>query len=195
MNKRQEQILKAYRSSDDGEFINYYGNYYFKQDVSKSIEQLDYDADKITLAQAALDFNLASQLISNSIKDEKQKELYEKLKETNIDLDETINIELLSDKYTFLGGLLESIVTDIAVQQRLISLSDEKLELFRQLFNKIKSEISNPIPIITKTLRCLGTSPSNCGIEITHFDEHSKEYGKKQKKQLEILVKTIQTEH
>ena len=169
MNKRQEQILKLYQSADDGELIDYYGSPQEMLDVKKSIDQLDYDADKITLAQMALDFKLASKLISDSITDEKQKALYFRLKETNVDLDETINIELLSDRYSFLGDLLDSVTTDIEVQQRLVSLSDEKLELFKQLFDKIKDEVSNPIPIITKSLSRLGTSPHIC----THRDYHA----------------------
>jgi len=131
MNKRQEQIKELYDSAGNGDLINYYGTLQEMLDVKKSIEQLEYDADKITLAQMALDNKLASELISNSITDEKQKKLYFKLKETNVDLDETINVELLSDRYSFLGDLLDSVVTDIEAQQRLVSLSDEKLELFR----------------------------------------------------------------
>ena len=159
MNKRQEQILKLYESADKIDWIDYYSNYTEMPDVKKSINQLDYNSDKITLAQMAYDFKLASQLISKCITDERQKELYFRLKETNIDLDETLNIELLSNRYSFLGDLLEFVITDIEVQQRLISLSDEKLVLFQQLLYKIKDEVSNPIPIITKLLSKLGTSP------------------------------------
>ena len=169
MNKRQEQILKLYQSADGIGWIEYYNIGTEILDVKKSINQLDYDSDKITLAQMAYDFTLASQLIRNSITDERQKELYFKLKETNIDLDETLNIELLSNRYSFLGELLELVVTDIEVQQRLISLSDEKLVLFQQLFYKIKDEVSNPIPIITKLLSRLGTSP----YILTYKDNHS----------------------
>lgn len=159
MNKRQEKILELYKSADDKGTIDYYGTSEWVLNVEDAIEQLDFTSDKITLSQIAYDFELASQLISNSITDEKQKQLYIKLKETNADIDETINIELLSDKYSFLGDLLDSIITDIEVQQRLISLSDERLELFKKLFDKVKDEVSNPIPIITKSLSRLGTSP------------------------------------
>lgn len=159
MNKRQEQILELYNSVDDKGTIDYYGTFEFVLNVEDAIEQLDFISDKITLSQMGYDFELASQLINDSITDEKQKQLYLRLKETNADIDETINIELLSDRYSFLGNLLDSIITDIEVQQRLISLSDERLELFKQLFNKIKDEVSNPIPIITKSLSRLGTSP------------------------------------
>lgn len=159
MNKRQEKIFKLYNSADEKEILDYYGSPESVRNVEDIIEQLDFISDKITLSQMANDFELASKLIHNSITDEKQKQLYLKLKETNADIDETINIELLSDKYSFLGNLLESIITDIEVQQRLISLSAEKLELFKQLFNKVKNEVSNPIPIITNLLRHLGTSP------------------------------------
>lgn len=158
MNKRQEQILKLYQSASEGELKYYYGDSIQTLEVRESIEQLDYDSDRITLAQMANDFKLASELISDSITDEKQKALYDKLKETNVDLDETVNIELLSGRYSFLGDLLELIITDIAVQQRLVSLSDEKLELFKELYDKIKDEVSNPIQIITKTLTQIGTS-------------------------------------
>lgn len=169
MNKRQEQILKLYESADGIGWIEYYNIGTEMLDVKKSINQLDYDSDKITLAQMAYDFKLASLLISNSITDERQKELYFRLKENNIDLDETLNIELLSNRYSFLGDLLDFVVTDIEVQQRLISLSDEKLLLFQQLFYKIKDEVSNPIPIITKLLSRLGTSP----YILTYKDNHS----------------------
>lgn len=159
MNKRQEKILELYNSADDKGTIDYYGTFEFVLNVEDTIEQLDFISDKITLSQMAHDFELAGKLINDSITDKKQKQLYLKLKETNADIDETINIELLSDRYSFLGNLLDSIITDIEVQQRLVSLSDERLELFKQLFNKVKDEVSNPIPIITKSLSRLGTSP------------------------------------
>ena len=159
MNKRQEKILELYNSADDKGTIDYYGTFEFVLDVEDTIEQLGFISDKITLSQMAHDFELAGKLINDSITDKKQKQLYLKLKKTNADIDETINIELLSDRYSFLGNLLDSIITDIEVQQRLVSLSDERLELFKQLFNKIKNEVSNPIPIITKLLSRLGTSP------------------------------------
>lgn len=159
MNKRQEKILELYNSADDKGTIDYYGTFEFVLNVEDTIEQLDFISDKITLSQMAHDFELAGKLINYSITDKKQKQLYLKLKETNADIDETINIELLSDRYSFLGNLLDSIITDIEVQQRLVSLSDERLELFKQLFNKVKDEVSNPIPIITKSLSRLGTSP------------------------------------
>lgn len=159
MNKRQEKILELYNSADDKYTVDYYGTFEFVLNVEDTIEQLDFISDKITLSQMANDFELAGKLINDSITDKKQKQLYLKLKETNADIDETINIELLSDRYSFLGNLLDSIITDIEVQQRLVSLSDERLELFKQLFNKVKDEVSNPIPIITKSLSRLGTSP------------------------------------
>lgn len=159
MNKRQEKILQLYNSADEADIKDYYGDSEISLNIKDSIQQLDYVSDRITLAQMSNDFKLASQLISSSITDDQQNELYSKLKETNIDIDETINIELLSNKYSFLGNVLDSIVTDIEVQQRLVSLSDEKIELFKQLFDKVQRDVSNPIPIITKLLSRLGTSP------------------------------------
>ena len=159
MNDRQEKIRKLYDSAEDKRTIDYYGSFQYVLNVENKINELEFDSDKITLAQMANDFELASKLIETSIKNKQEKDLYLKLKETNVDIDETINIELLSDRYSFLGDLLDSIITDIEVQQRLISLSDEKLELFKQLFDKVKNEVSNTISIITKILSRLGTSP------------------------------------
>lgn len=162
MNKRQEKILELYGAADVIKSVKYYGSSDVMLNVKDRVEQLEYVSDRITLAQMANDFELASQLIGSFITDEQEKELYMQLRETNIDIDETLNIELLSAKYSFLGGLLGSIVTDIEVQQRIISLSDDRLELFKQLFDKIKDEVSNPIPIITSVLKDLGTSPYVC---------------------------------
>lgn len=159
MNNRQEKIKALYNLAEEKRTIDYYGSFQFVLNVENKINELEFNSDKITLAQMANDFELASNLIEISIKNKKEKELYLKLKENNVDIDETINIELLSDRYSFLGNLLDSIITDIEVQQRLISLSDEKLELFKQLFDKVKNEASNTIPIITKLLSRLGTSP------------------------------------
>ena len=159
MNDRQEKIRELYNSAEDKGTIDYYGSFQYVLNVENKINELEFDSDKITLAQMANDFELARKLIETSIKNKQEKDLYLKLKETNVDIDETINIELLSDRYSFLGDLLDSIITDIEVQQRLISLSDEKLELFKQLFDKVKNEVSNTIPIITKILSRLGTSP------------------------------------
>lgn len=171
MNDRQSKIKELFDTAEDKGTIDYYGTFTYVLNVEDKIDQLDFDSDKITLAQMANDFELASKLIASSIKDEKQKQLYLKLKKTNIDIDETINVELLSDRYAFLGEWLDSITTDIEVQQRLISLSDERLELFKLLLDKVKDEVSNPIPIITKSLSRLGTSPYLS----QHFDSNAYE--------------------
>ena len=165
MNERQKKILELYNLADDKDIIDYYGILQIVLNVEDKIENLDFISDKITLSQIANDFELASKLINASITDKKQKQLYFKLKETNVDIDETINIEMLSDKYSFMEDLLDSIITDIAVQQRLISLSDERLDLFKQLFIKVKDEVSNPVPIITKLLTRLGTSLNMSGLK------------------------------
>ncbi len=162
MNKRQEKISELEEAADRIKTVVYYGADDDMKNVKDRIEELEYVSDRITLAQIANDFELASQLIDSFITDEQEKELYMQLRETNVDIDETLNIELLSAKYSFFGGLLGSIVTDIEVQQRIISLSDGRLELFKQLFDKIKDEVSNPIPIITSVLKDLGTSPHIC---------------------------------
>lgn len=115
MNKRQEKISELEETADRIKTVVYYGTDDDKLNVRDRVEQLEYVSDRITLAQIANDFELASQLIGSFITDEQEKELYMQLKETNVDIDETLNIELLSAKYSFLGGLLGSIVTDIEV--------------------------------------------------------------------------------
>lgn len=159
MNSNQKKIDQILKNAKDGELINYYGIWTEKLNVRAELGQLDKVSDQIALLQMANDYEFASKLIDSGLTNEKQREMYNRLKENNSELDETINIELLSDRYAFLGDLLEGVVTDIEVQQRLISLSDERLELFKKLYEKINKEVSNPIPLFTKVLKELGTSP------------------------------------
>jgi len=163
---------------------NYYGDMIeVYDDIDYYVNNLDNIYDKISLAQWANNFKKVEELIKELNLSEEQQELYLKLKDKNIDINETINFEILSPKYSFLGNMLDMITTDRLIQEQILSLSDEMLELFKILYNRLESLSDYNVPYITKILRKIGyvTPESHWMNNFHYYDELNKE--------LETLIK------
>lgn len=144
--------------SDDDVIEEYYGiqiNIY--KDIDKYLDKLSNIYDKIALVQWANNYEKANQLISSIQMSEEQKIKYNKLLSNNADLNETIDLRLLMPKYDFLNDMLDMIVTNKDVQEQILSLSDEKLEIFKSLYSRIKEVEDYKVPQITAILNRMGT--------------------------------------
>ncbi len=160
-NERQKRIDDAYnRAIEVGNWDNQNELFIPIKDVKNEVEQIDNYYDKIVLAQMAYDRQTCQELIKNIKLTENQRKKYLELKSKNTEVDKTLNFEILGDKYSFLDEeMLIMFTREIGIQQRLISLNDERLEIFKMLYKKIMLEVSNPIPIISQVLYSMGTCP------------------------------------
>lgn len=144
--------------SDDDVAEEYYGiQICVYKDIDKYLDKLSNIYDKISLAQWANNYEKASQLISSVPMSEEQKIKYNKLLSNNADLNETIDLRLLTSKYDFLNDMLDVIVTNRDVQEQILSLSDEKLEIFKSLYSRLKEVEDYRVPQITAILNRMGT--------------------------------------
>jgi len=165
MNLRQQKLNEIYNrlmDDDDCEMVEYYGvlgsdDKY--NNIRDYLDQLEYDADKIAIAQWGNDYALVNELYANlKLKPEEKRKL-DALANINDEIKLTLNPEILSSKYDFLSDELDFISTDIHVQQRILGLSDEMLNVFEQLYSKVKSETNYIIPIIDTALKGFTVSP------------------------------------
>lgn len=155
--RRLERIIQEIWKNEKEEITEYYGvqiSTYRHIDIY--LEQLPSIEEKIWLAQRCNNKEKIAELTSQIQLDEYQTKLYEKLKEHNIELDETLNFKLLNPKYEFLGNLLDAMSTDRVVQEQLVSLSDEKLELFKIMYRRLQEVSKYNVPYVSCILRRLG---------------------------------------
>ena len=143
--------------SDEYVIKNYYGiMIHVYNDLDKYLSKIPDIYDKIHIAQFANNFDKVNELIASLKLSDEIRAKYERLLQNNADLNETIDIRILSSKYNFLDDILDMIVTDRIVQEQLLSLSDEKLKLFKILYQRIEQNIDYNIPYITTILNKMG---------------------------------------
>lgn len=155
--RRLERIILEIWENEKEEITEYYGiQISTYRHIDTYLEQLSSIEEKIWLAQRCNNKEKIAELTSQIQLDEYQTKLYEKLKEHNIELDETLNFKLLNPKYEFLGNLLDAMSTDRVVQEQLVSLSDEKLELFKIMYRRLQEVSKYNVPYVSCILRRLG---------------------------------------
>lgn len=155
--RRLERIIEEIWENEKEEVTEYYGiQIPTYRHIDTYLEQLPSIEEKIWLAQRCNNKEKIAELTSQIQLDEYQTKLYEKLKEHNIELDETLNFKLLNPKYEFLGNLLDAMSTDRVVQEQLVSLSDEKLELFKIMYRRLQEVSKYNVPYVSCILRRLG---------------------------------------
>lgn len=163
MNLRQSKILhlkKHISACEKSIEITYYSIKYNEySNIQKYLNLLDNIYDKISLAQWAYNFNDVDNLILNLNMSTEELNKYNKLLSLNIELNKTINFEILTAKYNFLGDMLEMITTDIDIQQQIIGLSNNELKLFKKLYKKLESLTDYKITLIEKMLKTIGNTP------------------------------------
>lgn len=160
MNKSQLKMSKILHdiTHNEKECIDeYYGTMiYVYKDIDKYLIQLDDIRDKIYLAQWCNNYDKVEELISNLSLSEYEKNKYLKLKEKNIEIDETINFKILSEKYSFLDNIMDMITTDLDIQDQILSLSDSRLKLFETMYSKLQTLTDYYNPYITTILQRIG---------------------------------------
>lgn len=154
---KMSKILHDIINNEEEEFEEYYGvvdSVY--RDIDKYLIQFDDIRDKIYIAQWCNNHNKVKELILNLSLTEYEKNKYLKLKEKNIEIDETINFKILSKKYSFLDNIMDMITTDIDIQDQILSLSDSRLKLFEIMYSKLQTLTDYYNPYITTILQRIG---------------------------------------
>ena len=154
---KMSEILHQIINNEDEDSMNYYGvmiNVY--QDIDKYLEQLDDINDKIYLAQWCNNFSKIEELIKEITLPEYEKNKYLELKSKNIEIDETINFKILSEKYQFLDNIIDMITADRDVQDQILSLSDSRLKLFKKMYTRLQELTDYFNPYIVLILRRIG---------------------------------------
>jgi len=143
----------------DEDIVDYYGTYTFKfNDIDAYLDRIDNIYDKISLAQWANNMEKVEELVQKLDLEEAKQQKYLKLKEKNIEIDRTLNFKILDSKYNFLNDMLDYFTTDSAIQEQIISLSDEMLEVFKQIYNRLNDISDYNVPYFNNILRKIGTN-------------------------------------
>ena len=163
---RLNQIEKCFeniKANSRPQEQKYYGESFFsysEEDIKKEFCNLDNNYDKITLAQIANHPFFAKELVNNLKMSIFQNVRLNALKKINKDIFFTLNYELLEDKYKFLWDDMPLLSIDKNVQAQIISLDNNRLIWFKDLYNKIK-EIGGAYPVkyISSILSSIGYCP------------------------------------
>lgn len=151
-------IKKEMIYSDEESVEEYYGiQISVYKDIDKYLSKIPDVYDKIHIAQYANNYKKVNELISSLQLDEETQAKYNSLLQNNADLNETIDIRVLLPKYSFLTDMLDMIVTNRDVQEQLLSLSDDKLELFKSMYQRISENADYKVPYVTALLNRMGT--------------------------------------
>lgn len=115
--------------------IYYYGNDLKNETIiKKALDKLSDINDKITLLQWA-GYTLEAKNLMEALNFSEEK--FQKLKKLNNNLEKTINLKVLDNKYDFLNDILKVITADINLQQKLLSLDDRKLSILQKLCERV----------------------------------------------------------
>ena len=126
------------------------------KDIDKYLNQVDDIKDKIFIAQYCNNYDKVQELISELSLSEYEKNKYLKLREKNIEIDETINFKILSEKYSFLDNIMDMITADSDIQDQILSLSDSRLKLFELMYSKLQTLTDYYNPYVSIILQRLG---------------------------------------
>lgn len=97
------------------------------------IKKLNNPADMFSMATLVKDQEAIKELYNTVKLSDYQIRMIKKLKEKNSELLLTLNPFILEEKYSFLLPLIDEVVLDIHIQDRLTSLDDFELELLKKI--------------------------------------------------------------
>lgn len=140
----------------------YYGELYdvfADEDVLEAFNHLENDVDKVVLSQFCNSYVATSKAIKNLQLTPKQKIKLQLLKKHNAEICDTLNFELLDDKYNFLKDELPLLTIDKSVQLQLVSLDDTRLSWFKKLYEKVCEISSYPASYLSQILSSVGYNP------------------------------------
>ncbi len=148
----------------------YYGEpffVYFSNEIEKQFEYLDNVNDRIILSQLANNKVEVDAIVKGLDLSMKEKARYVALRKNNRELNYTLNFELLKDKYDFLWDEMQLISIDPVVQAQIMSLEDDRLAWFSQLFKHTQTMSTYPAKYVANILSAIGFCP---------FIENDKQY-------------------
>lgn len=148
------QNVPNIKIKQNGEFKNMYQNIY------PYIKNLDIE-EQISMAEWSLDKNLTNTLIKKLNLPFEMQNKYQNLLKENRNLNDTLNFRILNSKYNFLTEDLKYFVTDPDTEERLLSLDDEELLVFKFLYENITKITQNKYSYLDSFLKALGTTPFN----------------------------------
>ena len=142
MNMRLElsNVIDKLIDSEECDIKSYYGIsglVYKSKAIDFYTRCLTDIKDKMFITQWGKNIDKAKEYFKEIKLTEKEKEKYDKLYKNNIELLETLNVKILDSKYDFLSDYLDFIVTDVDVQDQILSLSDARVEIFKRLYKKM----------------------------------------------------------
>lgn len=126
--------------------------------------------DRIAVAQKGYNYDLAVYLFTNLSLSDSEEKLLKIVKADDENYYETLNPEILSDRYSFIHEYLSIIYSDIDFQIELISLNDEELELLKKIYKKLNEEVTYPINYLARILRCITINPFACLQSYSTYD-------------------------
>lgn len=128
------------------------------KDTIKYIKQVENPADKFSLATLAKDKE-AIQLLYDSISlNEYQKNMISKLLKRNNELLLTLNPYILDPKYEFLNPVIDELVIDVFIQDKLLSLNEYEISILKRIVEYAINYGVNPNNIISNIINSIGCS-------------------------------------
>lgn len=154
---KMKRIIHDIFHNEEEQLEDYYGIVVLVyKNIDKYLMQLDDIRDKIYLAQWCNNYDKVEELVSGLSLTAYEKNKYLKLKDKNVEIDETINFKILSEKYSFLDNIMDMLTLDRDIQDQIVSLPDTRLKLFAMLYSKLQTLTDYYNPYITAILQRLG---------------------------------------
>ncbi len=128
------------------------------KDTLKFIEKPINPADKFSLATLSKDTKAVQSLYTSIRLNDYQKSLIKKLQEKNEELLLTLNPYVLDTKYAFLTPVIDELVIDTIIQDKLLSLDDYELSVLKRITEYCIGYGINPNKIISIIIDNIGFS-------------------------------------
>ena len=128
------------------------------EDTLKFIEKAIDPADKFSLATLSKDTKAVQSLYDSISLNDYQKSLIKELLEKNEELLLTLNPYVLDTKYAFLNSVIDELVVDTIIQDKLLSLDDYELSVVKRITEYCIEYGVNPNNIISIIINNIGFS-------------------------------------
>lgn len=173
------------------------------EDTLKFIEKATNPVDKFSLATLSKDTKAIQSLYDTISLNDYQKSLMKELLEKNEELLLTLNPYVLDTKYTFLNPVIDELVVDRIIQDKLLSLDDYELSILKRITEYCIEYGVKPNNIISIIINNIGFSSipgRNKEQWLNKFDSffkllqgYEQTNGKIDKKMLENIAVILQT--
>ena len=151
------KLKKEANYSDEDVVEEYYGiQIRVYKNIDKYLERIPNIFDKIIFAQWANNFDEVNKLFRLVQLSDKERAKFNKLLTNNSELTETIDVRILSSKYDFLSDSLDMVVANRDIQEKILSLTEEELYIFKALYERLGQSISYKIPQLAAIANKMG---------------------------------------